>query len=211
MSQLLFPWIIILESIVLLAVIGIAYSSNTEALESSVGPHLLHIVTISLLTITSIEPSEEAKSYAKVYAWTNMGMDNISLCLMLFRYSQSTALHLRGSPDSFYFGSYVVGIILLIIIDTHNISFTFRRAPPKSPKSPKSPIPAKPRSVRTIEDGRHEASDGAVSRYRSDVETGRVRILPMEQATDVLYQHQHPSLLARGTTWTHLQMRSGSF
>ena len=131
--HLLFPWIIIIESVLLLTAVGISYSSGNEALESAIGPHLLHIVTISLLIITFINPSKEARQYTRVYAWTNLGMDNIALFLMLFRYSQSTELKLEGSSDTFTFTSYVICVLLLILVDVHNVSFSYDLKPTRNP------------------------------------------------------------------------------
>ena len=131
--HLLFPWIIIIESVLLLTAVGISYSSGNEALESAIGPHLLHIVTISLLIITFINPSKEARQYTRVYAWTNLGMDNIALFLMLFRYSQSTELKLEGSSDTFTFTSYVICVLLLILVDVHNVSFSYDLKPKENP------------------------------------------------------------------------------
>ena len=131
--KLLFPWIIVIQTIVLLVIIGTAYSSDNEAIESAVGPHLLHIVTISLLLITFINPSEDARSYAKIYAWTNVAMDNVALFLMLFRYSQTETLHL-GTLDAAHFTLYVVFVLVLIVIDIHNITFSWDHGGPTAQK-----------------------------------------------------------------------------
>lgn len=136
--HLLFPWIIIIESVLLLTAVGISYSSENEALESAVGPHLLHIVTISLLIITFINPSKEARQYTRVYAWTNLGMDNVALFLMLFRYSQSAELKLAGPTDTFTFTSYVMIVLLLILVDVHNVSFSYDIKTSGAPEAPEA-------------------------------------------------------------------------
>ena len=123
-TKLLFPWIIIIETIALLLCVAIAYSSSNEAIESAVGPHLLHIVTISVLLITFVKPSKEARAYARVYAWTNVVMDNIALFLMLFRYSQSENLKL-GTADTTHFILYIISVLFLVMIDVHNVTFSW--------------------------------------------------------------------------------------
>ena len=130
-NKLLFPWIIVIQTIVLLVTVGVAYSAENEAIESAVGPHLLHIVTISLLLITFITPTKEARSYARVYSWTNLAMDNIALLVMLFRYSQRSALKL-GDEDLVHLVLYIVSVLILVVVDIHNITFTWdvKESPP---------------------------------------------------------------------------------
>ena len=126
MGQLCFPWIIFIEISLLVTILGLAYSIGQEAIESTVGPHLLHVITVSLLTMSFVRNIEETNSYAKVYAWTNLLMDNFAMFLMLFRYSQSTTLELRNDESEVaLFAVYISCIVGLIIVDIHNVSFTF--------------------------------------------------------------------------------------
>lgn len=197
-NKLLFPWIIVIETILLLLIIGTAYSSDNEAIESAVGPHLLHIVTISLLLITFINPSEDARSYARVYAWTNVAMDNIALFLMLFRYSQTETLHL-GQLDAAHFTLYVVFVLVLIVIDIHNVTFTWDHdAGGAAPEPPPPAVPVRELEAAVAPKGTSEeviASSFQAAALWTPTVAPQMNFSTFDAATNFgITRRQHPSL-----------------
>lgn len=107
------------QIITLSALVGVSYASNNKLLESTVGPHLLHVVTISLLIVLATNPTEVSRSYAKIYSWTNLGIDNVTLTFLLYRsISQDADVNVD-------FALYIVCVIALLIIDVHNVSVSY--------------------------------------------------------------------------------------
>jgi len=198
-NKLLFPWIIVLETIVLLMIIGTAYSSDNEAIESAVGPHLLHVVTISLLLITFINPSEDARSYARIYAWTNVAMDNIALFLMLFRYSQTETLHL-GKLDAAHFTLYIVLVLILIVFDIHNVAFSWEdsRESPRDPSeiSPEKPLESSPENPPVVPDLMFQEAALWTPAHAPMLNIRNIQIptIPTIATNFGITQRQHPSL-----------------
>ena len=107
------------QIITLSGLVGVSYASNNKLLESTVGPHLLHVVTISLLIVLATNPTEVSRSYAKIYSWTNLGIDNVTLTFLLYRsISQDADVNVD-------FALYIVCVIVLLIIDVHNVSVSY--------------------------------------------------------------------------------------
>ena len=124
MTQSWVKWLCVtLETSTLVGLLTIAYLIDEEAIESTVGPYLLHTITISLLIMLLIkDDSDGAREYAKVYSCTNLVVDVSALVLMLFRYEMTLheKSHRRQNAAHLaLFCSYIVIIGVLLIIDVH--------------------------------------------------------------------------------------------
>jgi len=122
-------WRVILEAILLLSTVSVAYGSKYEIINKMVSLHFPHIITISLLTI-DMEETTHAKviqSYQRLYRYVNLTLDCCALVFTVTRWFIMDGIKVdhfvSGEPDlpliiswAFMF-LYVLHVIVFIIFD----------------------------------------------------------------------------------------------
>jgi len=122
-------WRVILEAILLLSTVSVAYGSKYEIINKMVSLHFPHIITISLLTI-DIEETTHSKviqSYHRLYRYVNLTLDCCALVFTVTRWFIMDGIKVDqfvgGEPDlpliiswAFMF-LYVLHVIVFIIFD----------------------------------------------------------------------------------------------
>ena len=81
-------WRVILETILLLSTISVAYGSDYEIITKIVSLHFTHVITISLLTIDAKETTHvnTINYYYRLYAYVNLTLDSTALIVTIGRW-----------------------------------------------------------------------------------------------------------------------------
>jgi len=122
-------WRVILETILLLSTVSVAYGSKYEIISKIVSLHFTHIITISLFTIDIKETThgKMIKSYHKLYTYVNLTLDCCALAFTIGRWFIMDGIKVDqfvgGKQDlpliiswAFMF-LYVLHVIMFIIFD----------------------------------------------------------------------------------------------